>query len=178
MRFFSLLLLFSVGCCRVTRLIVTFYSASDARRPWNVSDIAQVHKQYGRRLVLDFNRPFVLSVEKERLLQAIGRSYVSDIEPCGSLSGQVDRTEWDKSVLEPYSMHVPPAQLGSSDVVVAIIDSGISPAGKTVLSHYESGYDFVSHSDTWNDGDGVDADPTDPGDNGTTVDDLTCKASW
>jgi serine protease len=55
---------------------------------------------------------------------------------------------------------------GSSDVVIAQLDTGIlghrdlDPLGTRILP----GYDFVSELDTANDGDGRDADPTDPGD--------------
>ncbi|MEY4980672.1 MAG: hypothetical protein RL174_10 [Actinomycetota bacterium] len=56
---------------------------------------------------------------------------------------------------------------GDSSVVVAVIDSGITEhpdlAGQTV-----PGYDFVSDAQSAGDGDGRDADPTDPGDGSTT----------
>jgi serine protease len=52
---------------------------------------------------------------------------------------------------------------GSPSVVVAVLDSGVLPhpdlAGRLL-----PGYDFVSNVATANDGDGRDADPTDPGD--------------
>lgn len=52
---------------------------------------------------------------------------------------------------------------GSSSVVVAVLDTGIlnhaDLSGRTV-----SGYDFISDTFTANDGDGRDADPSDPGD--------------
>ena len=54
---------------------------------------------------------------------------------------------------------------GVSSVVIAVIDTGILPhpdlAGRTV-----TGYDFITDSTNANDGDGRDADPTDPGDFG------------
>ncbi|WP_418316866.1 S8 family peptidase [Piscinibacter sakaiensis] len=59
--------------------------------------------------------------------------------------------------------------LGSSNVVVAVLDTGIRfdhadlrpvAVGGNILS----GYDFISDAATGNDGDGRDADPTDPGD--------------
>jgi serine protease len=52
---------------------------------------------------------------------------------------------------------------GTSDVVVAVIDTGITNhvdlAGQTV-----PGYDFIADATTANDGNGRDADPSDPGD--------------
>ncbi len=54
---------------------------------------------------------------------------------------------------------------GSTSVVIAVIDTGIRPhvdlAGRTV-----AGYDFISDPSVSNDGDGRDADPSDPGDYG------------
>jgi subtilisin family serine protease len=54
-------------------------------------------------------------------------------------------------------------QIGSSSVTVAVIDTGITPhpdlAGRIL-----PGRDFVSDPVTANDGDGRDADPSDPGD--------------
>jgi serine protease len=52
---------------------------------------------------------------------------------------------------------------GSASVVVAVVDTGIRPhadlAGRTV-----AGYDFITDVNTANDGNGRDADPSDPGD--------------
>jgi len=69
---------------------------------------------------------------------------------------------------------------GSPSVVVAVLDTGIRPhvdlAGRVL-----PGYDMVSGMQSGNDGDGRDADPSDPGDwvnPGETVDGRTdCSAS-
>ena len=54
---------------------------------------------------------------------------------------------------------------GATSIVIALIDTGIRPhvdlAGRTV-----PGYDFIGDVTTANDGDGRDADPSDPGDYG------------
>ncbi len=54
--------------------------------------------------------------------------------------------------------------LGSSDIVVAILDSGIRPEHPDLRGRLLPGYDFVSDARRSNDFDGRDADPADPGD--------------
>ncbi len=65
-----------------------------------------------------------------------------------------------------YGANLPPAwdiTTGAASVVVAVLDTGIRPhvdlAGRTV-----AGYDFIADVPTANDGNGRDADPSDPGD--------------
>ena len=55
------------------------------------------------------------------------------------------------------------ATRGSSDVVVAVLDSGIT-AHEEFQGQLVDGYDFVSDTAKSGDGDGRDVDPTDPGD--------------
>lgn len=52
---------------------------------------------------------------------------------------------------------------GSADVIVAVIDSGITP-NPDLIERVIPGMDFISNPSTSLDGDGIDADPTDPGD--------------
>jgi serine protease len=52
---------------------------------------------------------------------------------------------------------------GSSSMVIAVVDTG-SLAHPDLTGRYLAGYDFISDSSTANDGDGRDADATDPGD--------------
>lgn len=56
---------------------------------------------------------------------------------------------------------------GDSSVVVAVIDSGIT-AHPDLVGQTVPGYDFVSDAQSAGDGDGRDADPTDPGDGSAT----------
>lgn len=71
---------------------------------------------------------------------------------------------------------------GSSAVTVAVLDTGVRfdhpdflrSDGSTKLY---AGYDFVSHSDVWADGDGRDADASDPGD-WTSATDPNGFSSW
>ncbi len=51
---------------------------------------------------------------------------------------------------------------GSSKVTVAVIDSGVVTDHPDLASKLSPGYDFVSNEQTAGDGDGRDADPTDP----------------
>jgi serine protease len=55
---------------------------------------------------------------------------------------------------------------GDPSVVVAVIDTGILPAHPDITGspNLTAGYDMISNAFTANDGDGRDADPTDPGD--------------
>ena len=52
---------------------------------------------------------------------------------------------------------------GYADVTVAVVDSGIATGHPDLASKLSPGYDFVSNEQTAGDGDGRDADPTDPG---------------
>jgi serine protease len=53
---------------------------------------------------------------------------------------------------------------GSPEVIVAVVDSGVFSSHPDLQGQLVPGYDFVSNTNASNDGDGIDADPTDPGD--------------
>jgi serine protease len=55
---------------------------------------------------------------------------------------------------------------GDSNVIVAVVDTGVLTAHPDLQGQFVSGYDFISGLFNANDGDGIDADPTDPGDSG------------
>lgn len=54
--------------------------------------------------------------------------------------------------------------LGSDDVVVAVIDTGILPSHPDLVGRIGEGYDFISNVSDALDGDGRDTNPEDPGD--------------
>ncbi|MDX1668050.1 MAG: S8 family serine peptidase [Limnobacter sp.] len=53
---------------------------------------------------------------------------------------------------------------GSADVVVAVVDTGVVYETSELAGRLLAGYDFISNLETANDGDGRDADASDPGD--------------
>ena len=73
---------------------------------------------------------------------------------------------WNGGGAQDYSVKAPlvwGAQRGSSDVVVAILDTGIT-SHPDLDANVVAGYDFVSDVAVANDGDARDPDPSDPGD--------------
>jgi serine protease len=61
-------------------------------------------------------------------------------------------------------------ETGRAEVVVAVIDTGILPDHEDITGspNLGTGHDFISSAFVANDGDGRDADPTDPGDGNET----------
>ena len=53
---------------------------------------------------------------------------------------------------------------GSDDVIVGVLDTGLRQSHLDLAGRYLPGYDFVSDDSNSGDGDGIDPDPEDPGD--------------
>ena len=90
--------------------------------------------------------------------EAVGFSAVSPSE-----TAYADGTLW--GLTGSYGVKSPAAwqrTQGSSDVVVAVLDTGVT--AHSDLGPQVPGYDMISGKSRANDGDGRDADPSDPGD--------------
>ena len=53
---------------------------------------------------------------------------------------------------------------GDENVIVAVIDTGVLPSHPDLLGQFVGGYDFVRDAENAADGNGIDPNPTDPGD--------------
>ncbi|MBU0483700.1 MAG: S8 family serine peptidase [Proteobacteria bacterium] len=65
----------------------------------------------------------------------------------------------------PQAWDITTGTPAAGNVIVAIIDTGIVLAHPDLQGQLVSGYDFVSDPTMSNDGNGIDSDPNDPGDN-------------
>jgi serine protease len=87
-------------------------------------------------------------------------------------------TQW--YLFSEFGINLPKAwnySRGSKSVVVAVIDSGITKH-PDLDSQIVAGYDFVSNKNSSNDGNGWDADPSDPGDYYTDAKGNFVESSW
>lgn len=115
---------------------------------------AELHAMVQR---LQFH-PDVLSVEPDVLIR---RQAVPNDPLFGSRQWHL-RTP----ATQAAALNLPPAWDRSTGnaITVAVLDTGIRPGHPDLAGKLLPGYDFISEVDFANDGDGRDADPTDPGD--------------
>lgn len=74
---------------------------------------------------------------------------------------------YQSPVIEPGGVNLPAAwdiTTGQANIVIGLIDTGTLIAHADLAGRTVPGYDFISNVATANDGNGRDADPTDPGD--------------
>lgn len=81
---------------------------------------------------------------------AVGQWYLH--APAGEVASSINATSaWDLTT-------------GSSNIVVAVLDTGVRPEHPDLANRLLAGYDMVSDVQTANDGNGREADASDPGD--------------
>lgn len=164
---------------------MTFYdgNALDQYEAHGGFEGAKVDKWYGRRIVLRFDHAVDADVfwqnihgnemENVKIIEEDHETFAGQWKQdvLGSQEESVLQDSTDKSLVssqqnEPYSMSAwmsPYQKPWAAGVRIAALDSGIS--GSSLLSSIlTEGYDFVSDPGTSMDGDGRDADWTDPGD--------------
>jgi serine protease len=76
---------------------------------------------------------------------------------------------------EMGGVNLPPAwniTTGSASIVAAVIDTGSLPGHPDLAGRFAGGYDFIGDALVANDGNGRDADPSDPGDWITAAENL------
>ncbi len=118
-------------------------------------DVASVSVDGRRRALVLPTDPLFLSGPAVNLATQTGGPVVGQWylrAPAGEVMSSVNATAaWDRV-------------LGSASVVVAVLDTGVVGSHLDLAGVLLPGYDMVHDATTANDGDGADADATDPGD--------------
>ena len=188
MRWLLCLCVSAALCMESTRLVVTFSNESEADRVQSLPS-ADIIKRNGRRIVVDLGRPVYLQEDVQYIQSLVDPadvlveldhlttpsqvqfvySDVLDVTAADNSSDFLAGGFWNLLDSEPYGIHVQSVwRLTNStpDVVVALLDSGLAAPAFSAFLHLGGGYDFISDPSLAMDGDGRDADFTDPGDSG------------
>ena len=159
-----------------SRLMITFFTEND-NDVTNVDlDGAVIAKQYGRRLLLDLMGPFDLDTQREKWMTKLKNVEMVEVDGIARASFGLYFPPWNFKDNEPFSVKVEEVlnnPIDNRDVVVAVLDTGIAEIAKVKFPGLRNGYDFASDVYYTKDGDGRDADATDPGDGG-----ATCASTW
>jgi hypothetical protein len=158
------------------RSVITFHEMNACERVAALPECALVVKCYGRRLVVDdnscSNRAWASTMEG---IDTIESDYLVDAsaESVESVQSSILSTEstpwldrwWPLSggtfgIGAEMMWHL---TTGSTDTVIAVLDSGLPSLAHPLFAHVVAGYDFVSDSSLSQDGDGRDSNWEDPG---------------
>lgn len=86
-------------------------------------------------------------------------------QPSAVPSDQYYPLQWHYPLIDlPQAWDITTGTPATGSVVVAVIDTGVVLGHPDLSGQLVAGYDFVSSAAMSNDGDGIDADPDDPGD--------------
>lgn len=143
-----------------TRVVLTFLDV------WSKNNLLHdiphtIIKNYGRRLVLEIPDNFTDS--SLILLKNISKN-ISTVEWDNKVKGiEINSTihplPWNLQKIGGYSLWQ--YSKGIKEVVVAVLDTGITESTQMWFENFKNGYDFVTDLDISVDGDGRDPDATD-----------------
>lgn len=141
-----------------TQVLISDTLTSDALRQRLSSDpdIASVTIDHRRFAHAVPNDPLYGDLQPVASTPTAGQWYLRP--PAGAVLSSIDaQTAWNTTT-------------GSSAIVVAVLDTGVRPDHPDLRGKLLPGMDFVHTTAVGNDGDGVDGDPSDPGDWITSAD--------
>jgi serine protease len=138
--------------------------------------LREVRTLNARHQVLQFAEPLQGAALQDAVARMRQQTGVAAVEPdvrVGRLATPNDPLygfkQWNlmaPSAFQPATLNMPGAwdKTTGSAVTVAVLDTGVRPTHPDLAGKLLPGYDMVSEVEFANDGDGRDADPSDPGD--------------
>ena len=181
------ILLLLVDSSTGTRVVATFDTQQAAQAVTSVPN-GTIIKQYGRRIVIDLGDNLSLDdatwmkdelgavdIELDTLItptqldDLVFAEYISlsvDNATFVSEASIPSNEDWNLLDSEPYSIHAESAWKitnSTPNIVVAVLDTGMPSVAYSQFRNIVQGYDFISDPSISLDGNGRDADTTDPG---------------